>query len=87
MFAQTLQDAIDRVRTATHGKAAVLLMTTCPSVERWDAMQELAEAARSSAAKKGAALADIYALFHEEGKTDKEHLYCKDKTHLGLRRE
>jgi lysophospholipase L1-like esterase len=83
MFNQSVQDAIDRIRRATNNKAGVLVMTTCPTVEKWDAFAELAEAARAAARAKGAALADIYAIFHEEGKTNPEKLYGHDKVHLG----
>jgi lysophospholipase L1-like esterase len=83
MFEKTMADAIDRVRRATNGKADVLVITTNPAVEYWDTLAELAEAVRKAAAAKGAALADTYAAFHEEGKTDRAHLYCNDKTHMG----
>ncbi|HLX62333.1 MAG TPA: GDSL-type esterase/lipase family protein [Planctomycetota bacterium] len=83
MFAQTMQDAIDRVRRATNGNADVLVMTTCPAVEKWDTVAELAQAARTAAHARHAGVADMYTVFHEEGKTDREHLYCRGKVHLG----
>jgi hypothetical protein len=43
MVEATLKDAVDRIRRATGGKADVLVMTPCPSLEKWD---EMAEAAR-----------------------------------------
>lgn len=83
LFEQTMADAVDRVRRATNGKADVLLITTHPAVEHWDTLAELADAVRKAASAKGAALADTYAAFHEAGKTDREHLFCKDKVHMG----
>ena len=40
------EDAVDRVRRATRGKADVLLLTTNPSATRWTETAELAEACR-----------------------------------------
>ncbi|HHN47074.1 MAG TPA: hypothetical protein ENN09_06495 [Planctomycetes bacterium] len=83
MFHETLKEAVDRIRRATGGKADVLIITTCPAVERWDEMAELAQACRDAAKEKNAGIADIYSAFHEAGRTDRERLYCSDKTHLG----
>ena len=83
MFDATMQDAVERVRAATKDKADVLIMSTCPSVENWDTMAELAEGCRHAAGAKYAAIGDIYKVFHEIGKADPASLYCKDKTHLG----
>lgn len=83
MFKQSMNDAIERVRRATNGKAGVLVLTTCPAVEKWDTVAELAEAARAAAMQQNAALTDIYAVFHESGKTQPERLFFKDKVHLG----
>lgn len=84
LFEQTCLDAIDRVRSATAGRADVLLCTTCPSVERWETMAELAAACRRAAQAKHAGLADVEAAFHEAGKTadQRERLFVSDKTHL-----
>jgi len=83
MMQQTLEDGIDRVRRMTHGKSDILLITTCRAVDQWDTMAEMAEAFRKASAAKGVAVADIYNAFGEEGKTDKEKLFCRDKVHLG----
>lgn len=84
MFERSNRDAIERVRRATEGGADVLLCTTCPSVERWHTMGELAEACRSAAKAENAGLADTEAAFHTAGKgvPDRERLYVRDKTHL-----
>jgi lysophospholipase L1-like esterase len=84
LFEQTCLGAIDRVRRATAGRADVLLCTTCPSVERWETMAELATACRRAAEAKNAGLADVEAAFHEAGKTpaERERLFVSDKTHL-----
>jgi len=82
-FTQTCQDAIDRIRRATKGKADVLLLTTVPSVGNWTTMAELAEACRKAAQERHAGLADLEKAFHSEGKDNKERLYCSDKVHLG----
>jgi lysophospholipase L1-like esterase len=85
LFEQTCLAAIDAIRRATHAGADVLLCTTCPSIERWDAMAELSAACRAAARSRNAGLADIDAAFHTAGKTgeERERLFASDKTHLG----
>ena len=81
---ETLANAIDHIRRQTG--AEVILLTTIPSVERWDAMAELAQAAREVVQAKGAILADTEKAFHAAGDADvaaRERLYCDDKVHLG----
>lgn len=83
-FQETLAYAVDRIRRMTG--AEVLLITTCPAMERWDTMAELAQAARDVAKAKNAGLADTDKAFHAAGDADpaaREKLYCRDKTHLG----
>jgi lysophospholipase L1-like esterase len=82
-FAEAYRVAVDRIRRATKGKSDVLIITTCPAVERWTTMGELAEAVRKVAGEKNAGLADIEKAFHEAGKADRERLFCRDKVHLG----
>ena len=84
-FADTLRLAVDRIRRMTGGKSDVLLMTTCPALERWETMAELAQAARDVAADKRTGLADMEAAFHAFGAEEaaRPDLYCTDKTHLG----
>lgn len=85
MFDQSNRDAIQRAGRATGGGADVLLCTTCPSVERWHTMAELAEACRAAAKAENAGLADIEAAFHAAGASqpERERLFVNDKTHLG----
>jgi hypothetical protein len=54
-------------------------------MERWDTMEELAEAARAVAAEEKTGLADVAAAFHERGKEAgaRPTLYGDYKTHLG----
>src|SRR5208283_5987961 len=82
-FTETNQDAIDRIRRATKGKADVLILTTVPSVAHWTTMAELGEACRKAARERNAGLADAEKAFLEAGKSDKEKLYVSDKVHLG----
>lgn len=82
-FLAAQKNAIDRVRRATKGKSDVLVMTSCPAVEKWETLNEIAEAARKASADRKTGLADTYAAFHAEGKTDKEKLFCTDKVHMG----
>jgi lysophospholipase L1-like esterase len=85
-FQETLRLAVDRIRRLTRGKSEVLLVTTCPAMERWDTMEELAEAARAVAAEEKTGLADVAAAFHKRGKEAgalRPTLYGDDKTHLG----
>jgi lysophospholipase L1-like esterase len=86
-YRQMLRFAVDRVRRMTKGQSEVLLMTTCPSVERWTTMEELAEAVRAVAAEKRTGLADMAAAFHQAGadEADRPAPYCSDKTHLGAK--
>jgi len=83
MFRETYEYAVRRLRRLTRGRSDILVITTCPAVAKWDTMAELAEACRAVARSENAGLADTYAAFHREGATDREHLYCRDKTHLG----
>ena len=48
-FARACEDAVDRVRRATGGKADILLITTNPTVTRWTETAEMAEACRRAA--------------------------------------
>jgi len=82
-FRQSYEDAVDRVRRATKGKADVLILTTLPAVERWTTMAELAEACRAAAKARNAGLADTERGFREAGKENRERLYVRDRTHLG----
>lgn len=81
MFFQAQQDAVERIRRATAGKADVLIMTTVPALERWTTMTELAEACRRAARETNAGLADLEAACHAAGGENRECLYVKDKTH------
>ncbi len=82
-FRETLREAVDRVRRATGGRADVLLLTTCPALDRWTTMGPLAEAARAAAAERGAGLADVEKAFHALPEPDREKLFCRDRVHLG----
>lgn len=81
-FARACEDAVDRVRRATRGKADVLLLTTNPTATRWTETAELAEACRRAARSKNCGLADTERAFHEAGREDRNHLYVDDRTHL-----
>ncbi len=81
-FTRACEDAIDRVRCATNGKTEVLLMTTNPSVDRWETMGELAEACRKAARNRNAGLADTERAFHAAGQNDRGRLYVHDRVHL-----
>lgn len=83
MFRETYMFAVERIRRMTSGKADVLIITTCPAVEKWDTMAELAKACRDAAKAQNAGIADTYGAFHEAGQSDRERLFCRDKTHLG----
>ena len=82
-FKKILAFGVDRIRRLTEGKAEILLLTTCPAVDRWETMKELSAAVRAVAAEKKTGLADIEAAFYKAGAENKERLYCKDKVHLG----
>ncbi len=85
-FGEMLRFAVDRIRRLTGGESEVMLLTTCPAVERWDTMEELAEAVRTVAAEKRTGLADVSAASHAAAPDEaaRPSLYCSDKTHLGL---
>lgn len=82
MFQETMAGAIDRVRRATGGKADVLVMTPCPSLEQWDTMAELAASARLAALDRNAGIADCWAAFHEAKPDERAKLFVEDKVHL-----
>ncbi|MBA3709721.1 MAG: CIA30 family protein [Planctomycetes bacterium] len=81
-FAALQKDTIQRIRRETHGKADVLIITTCPAASKWDEMADLAEACRTAAKDQNAGICDIYALIHELGKDNKDQFFDEDKTHL-----
>lgn len=81
-FTAACRDAVDRIRRATQGKADVLLMTTNPTMERWETMAELGAACRTAARDRDAGLADTEAAFHVAGKTGRNVLYVDDRVHL-----
>ena len=81
-FTQVCEEAIDRVRRVTGGKADILLMTSNPSIDRWDSMSELAEACRKAAHKKNVGLADTDKAFHQAGLKNRERLFVHDRVHL-----
>jgi lysophospholipase L1-like esterase len=82
-FRESYVDAIDSVRRATRGRSDILILTTVPSLARWQTMAELAEACREAAKARTAGLADVEKAFLAEGKDKKERLFGWDKTHLG----
>jgi len=83
-FARRLGFAVDRLRRLTGGKSEILLVTTCPAIQRWDTMEELAAAVRTVAAGKKTAIADVAAAFHTAGSEDpaRAALFAWDRTHL-----
>jgi len=76
---------VDRIRRMTDNSAEVMLITTLPSVERWNTMDELAQAVRSAAQDKRTGLADVAAAAHTAGADEEARLdlYCWDRVHLG----
>jgi lysophospholipase L1-like esterase len=81
-FCAAQQDAVERIRRATGGRADVLLMTTCPTFDKPDALGEMAEACRKAARAAKAGSADVYAAFRSGRQEDRERLYATDKVHL-----
>jgi lysophospholipase L1-like esterase len=81
-FEKACEDAVDRVRKATKGKADVLILTTNPSAVRWTETAELAEACRKAARSRNAGLGDTEKAFHTAGKDDRNKLYVDDRVHL-----
>jgi lysophospholipase L1-like esterase len=82
---QKMRFAVERIRRLTQGRSEVLLITTCPTLERWDTMNELAAATRAVAAENKAGLADVAEAFHKFGAEEvkRTNLFAWDKTHLG----
>jgi lysophospholipase L1-like esterase len=83
-FEQTLRDGIDQLHRVTSGKTSLLILSTVPSVQRWDTTSELADACRAASKEKDVGLADLQKAFHLAGKTDRERLFVNDKVHLSL---
>ncbi|MCC6445562.1 MAG: hypothetical protein IT210_19165 [Armatimonadetes bacterium] len=81
-FLAVQQEAVIRIRRATKGRADVLLMATCPSLDNLDPIGELAEACRQAARSQKAGLADIYKLFRAALDSDRERLFAWDRVHL-----
>ncbi len=84
-FEKKLDMAIERLRRLTGGRSEILLISTCPALQRWETMEELAAAARTVADRKKTALADVAAAFHAAGReeTARAALFAWDRTHLG----
>jgi lysophospholipase L1-like esterase len=81
-FRRACEDAVDRVRVATQGKADILILTTNPTADRWTETDELAEACREAAREKKAGLGDTARAFHDAGRDDRAKLYVDDRVHL-----
>jgi lysophospholipase L1-like esterase len=81
-FVAQMRDAIERVRRATSGKADVLIITTCPGLERWETMSELSAACREAARACHAGLADAERAFHAVASDGRARLFVEDKVHL-----
>lgn len=82
LFEEAQQDAVDRIRRATQGKADVLLLTPARALTRWDDMAELGAATRKAAADRHAGLVDLEAAFEQAGQEDRARLFATDKVHL-----
>ena len=85
LFKEYLRLAVNRVRRATQGQADILLLTTCPSYERWETMQELAVAVQEVAQEQKTGLVDIAAEFHKVSPEEalQQNYFARDKIHLG----
>jgi lysophospholipase L1-like esterase len=81
-FVATVEDAIDRVRRTTKGKADVLVLTANPSSQRWGGLAQLAEACRLAARDRNAGLADTERAFQSAGRDDHDRLFVRDRVHL-----
>ena len=85
-FKQYLKLAVERIREKTGGHADVLLMTTAPTLARWETYAELEQAAKDVARKTGVGLVDTASEFRKAGTAD-QALNLKywewDKVHLG----
>lgn len=82
---EMLRLAVDRIRRMTGGQSEIILMTTCPGLQRWDTTEELAEGVRIVAAEKKTGLADISGAFHTTGAdvSTRAPLFAWDRVHLG----
>lgn len=81
-FLATQKDAIDRIRRATGGRADILILTTCPSLENGAAYQELADACRKAAADRNAGIADVFARVQALDPDLRQAFFADDKVHL-----
>jgi lysophospholipase L1-like esterase len=81
-FAGQMRDAIECVRRVTGGKSDVLIITTCPALERWETMSELSAVCREAARACNAGLADTEHAFHAVAPVGRVRLFLEDKAHL-----
>jgi lysophospholipase L1-like esterase len=81
-FRATCEDAVDRIRRATRGKADVLLITPIPSATRWDGLADLADACRAAARGRNAGGADARAGVLSAGRDSHDHPFVHDHVHL-----
>jgi lysophospholipase L1-like esterase len=87
-FADYLRLAVDRIRRQTDGSADIVLMTPCPSHDRWETMREIEQAVREVAREKRTAMVDIAADFRKAPTADealKREYWAWDKVHLGAK--
>lgn len=85
-FTTAQEDAIDRVRRATGGRADVLILTPCSTLtlNNGEALGELAQACRLAARSRNAGLCDIYSVFQTVPLAERPALHAPDGVHLSL---
>jgi len=85
-FRAAQQDAVDRVRRATGGRADVLILTPFPPVNAAQAaaLGGFAAACQAAAQARNAGLCDIYRAVQAAPEADKAGLHAWDGVHLGL---
>ncbi len=81
-FERACNDAISRLRRATHGKSDVLILTTNPTATSWEKTSELAQACRAAARDGNTGLADTVKAFEVAGRNDQARLFIDDRVHL-----
>ena len=85
LFTKYLGLCVDRIRRQSQGNSAVMLITTNPTGDKWDSLNEMAQAVRDAAKQKQTGLADVSGEVHKLSVDDAvaQHYFAWDKTHLG----
>ena len=81
-FGHSIEDYVDRIARVTKGRTAVLLLTTIPGKDAaYFIVDDMAEAVRDVAARRGLAMVDLNRIFKETAGPAQISAYFADMAH------